>query len=215
MRGSERRGTFSGVLTVYLARHGQTDWNKIRRLQGWTDIELNATGRAQAALLRTRLEHLKIDRIYSSTLSRARATAGTLEGLAEIEHLADLRERSMGAFEGEFLEGPEAMRAEEFRARKFAPGDDLEGGESIERFHERVHRVMNAITRAHASGTIVVVGHGATNSAILGRFMGLDAQGTASLWVANDDLFRIETVDGKRGRVWHEVIDPRRTRMGR
>lgn len=203
------------MLTIYLARHGQTDWNKARRLQGWTDVELNATGRAQAAMLRTRLEHLQIDRVYCSTLSRARSTGGVLEGLAPIDYLDDLRERCMGGFEGEYLEGPEARRAEEFRARKFVPGDDLEGGESIERFHERVHRVMSAIARAHPTGTIVVVGHGATNSAILGRFMGLDTQGTSELWVANDDLFRIETLDGERGRVWHEVIDPRRTRAGR
>ncbi|MEO0812435.1 MAG: histidine phosphatase family protein [Myxococcota bacterium] len=202
-------------MLIYLARHGQTDWNKAKRLQGWTDIDLNRTGRAQAALLRTRLEGEGIKQVYCSPLMRARNTAATLRGLAPIEYEPDLRERCMGAFEGRVLDGQDPELEHEFRSRKYKTGDALDGGESIGQFQRRVNGALDRIVKGGADGPLVIVGHGATNSMILGRFLQLDLDGNATLRVANDDLFRIETDDGHVGRVWHELIDPRRTRMSR
>jgi len=68
-------GTAGATLRVYLARHGQTDWNAAHRMQGQTDIELNATGRQQAELLRERVADIPLDHVYSSTLRRSRETA--------------------------------------------------------------------------------------------------------------------------------------------
>lgn len=64
-----------GIMRLYLARHGQTEWNVIRRLQGQTETELNASGFEQAKLLRARMEGVELDRVYSSGLKRSRATA--------------------------------------------------------------------------------------------------------------------------------------------
>src|SRR6266496_5510374 len=56
----------TGTLRIYLARHGETDWNAERRLQGRTDTALNSTGRQQAAKLAERLKGIRLDAVYSS-----------------------------------------------------------------------------------------------------------------------------------------------------
>ena len=66
MNQEGRRTTTPGTLRLYLARHGQTDWNASRRLQGGTDVPLNDTGRAQARALAQRLGRLPPDAIYAS-----------------------------------------------------------------------------------------------------------------------------------------------------
>ena len=65
----------AGGLRLYIARHGETDWNLAHRLQGWTDRPLDDLGRRQAMDLAESLKGVRIDAIYSSTLSRSRDTA--------------------------------------------------------------------------------------------------------------------------------------------
>src|SRR5205809_2046906 len=89
----------AGPLRIYLARHGQTDWNAAHRLQGWTDIPLNATGREQAARLAERLKGIRFDAVYSSVLARSRETAEIVHGAVPIDSLAGLNERRLGKYE--------------------------------------------------------------------------------------------------------------------
>ncbi len=90
---------------IYLVRHGETDWNRQRRIQGSTDIPLNPTGRAQAGRTGLLLSRRSWDGIASSPLSRARET-GTIISAAigldpnGVEVIDDLAERRYGAAEG-------------------------------------------------------------------------------------------------------------------
>jgi probable phosphoglycerate mutase len=91
-------------VTLYLARHGETDWNAARRWQGQTDVPLNATGRAQARELAVRARTRGIVSVGSSDLCRARETACIVsEALGGVRLLSPdpaLRERDFGSFEG-------------------------------------------------------------------------------------------------------------------
>jgi broad specificity phosphatase PhoE len=84
----------------YLVRHGETDWNVQRRLQGHSDIALNSLGEQQAQSLRERMKNIHIDRVISSDLIRARRTAEL--GLSSlVTTTEDLREVHLGAAEGQ------------------------------------------------------------------------------------------------------------------
>ena len=91
---------------IYLVRHGQTDWNVVRRIQGSTDIPLNETGRKQAKELSEDITNYKIDRIICSDLSRARETAEILNEKIGCNITFDkrLREVNYGDLEGRLIE---------------------------------------------------------------------------------------------------------------
>jgi len=93
-------------MEFYVFRHGQTDWNKERRIQGHSDIPLNDEGRRQASQLRETLSHLNLDIIFSSDLDRAYETAViACDGLG-LEVIKDqrLREAHFGQAEGMLIE---------------------------------------------------------------------------------------------------------------
>src|SRR5207253_901529 len=88
---------------ICLARHGETEWNRIGRWQGATDIPLSDVGRAQARLLAERLRDRRIARVHASELSRARETAEIVAahlGVPAPTTDRRLGERGYGAFEG-------------------------------------------------------------------------------------------------------------------
>lgn len=72
---------------VYMIRHGETDWNKAHRLQGWSDIPLNERGRAQAACAAKMMASVPLDVIYTSPLKRAVETADIIRGERDIPFL--------------------------------------------------------------------------------------------------------------------------------
>ena len=144
-----------------LVRHGQTDWNAERRIQGRTDIPLNDTGRAQALLAADNLRDGGWTRIVSSSLGRARETAEIIADALGIDGpttYPDLVERDYGVGEGTLVP--------DFHAR-FGHGA-VPGGETPEQL---AARVLEGITRvaADADGEpTIVVAHGGVIRALLG-----------------------------------------------
>lgn len=90
------------MLSLWVVRHGETDWNITGRVQGWTDIPLNAMGEAQAHQLGTALQGVSFATILSSDLVRAARTAEILSGYvnAAVQTDTRLRERHFGSAEG-------------------------------------------------------------------------------------------------------------------
>jgi probable phosphoglycerate mutase len=190
------------TLRIYLARHGQTDWNAERRLQGNTDIELNETGRRQAAELAARLDGIALDAIYSSRLRRSRETALVVAGDRGVESLAELNEQQLGEFEGVYLDGRDPQAVTEFERRSADPNDTMGGGESIEQHLARVESALEQIHGRHPSGQILIVGHGGTNAQILRALLDLSFEETGEISQANSELYLIELSPDRDPRLW-------------
>ncbi len=200
---SQTRANAPATLRIYLARHGQTDWNVEGRMQGGTDIPLNATGRQQAAALKDHLKDVRFDAVYSSTLSRSRETAEIVRGQVPLTSLADLGERRFGKFEGLLSNAPDT--GPEFLRRRWDPQDALDGGESWVAFTDRVRSALQTIRSKRPSGSILLVGHGGTNQAILQILLGLSLDDTRAITQDNDELYLIELDGTGIPRLWKLV----------
>jgi probable phosphoglycerate mutase len=185
-----------------LVRHGETEWNAERRLQGQIDIGLNETGRQQALAAGRWLRGQEIAAVYSSDLQRARSTAeaiGGALGLA-VTPLPEMRERNYGIFQGlTYAEArerhPEAYAA--FEARN--PDHDFVSGESLKAMFARVTAKLQALAAAHAGQSIVVVVHGGVLD-IVNRFVrGNPLETPRDFLIPNAGLNWIALVDGG----WH------------
>ena len=145
-------------------RHGETDWNRQQCFQGQIDVDLNATGLAQAQRLAARLASDPADVLISSDLGRALQTAAPL-GLAwalQAAPMRALREQSFGVLEGLDVPTIKARHADLWqewlahRADFCLPG----GGESLRQFHDRVLAAVREIADTHAGRRVAVVTHG-------------------------------------------------------
>jgi len=139
------------VTTLLLARHGETDWNRELRIQGSSDIGLNELGRRQAQFLAQELTDVELDAIYSSDLSRARATAAAVAATHGLEVSLDprLRERSFGSWEG--------LTREDIST--FPPGSRHDG-ESDDEVRVRVLAAVEEIAANHPGQQVLIVSHG-------------------------------------------------------
>ena len=157
------------TVTIYVLRHGETDWNQQGRVQGSTDNALNAKGLEQAAAVASQLAHVPVDHIYSSGLTRAIQTAEAFKGKAPITPQPMLNERSFGIFEGKI----EKDVAKDWTPRLANLNDDMEGGESLASIAKRVGQASRDIVKRHPGGTIMIVAHGGVNPLIIGELIGL------------------------------------------
>lgn len=152
---------------ILLIRHGETDWNVDKRLQGHTDIGLNATGQRQAALLGQALADEPLDAVFASDLQRARDTAQALaqrQGLT-VQIEPALRERCYGGFEGLRHDEIAARYPQDYIAWKAREMDvRYPAGERVaETMCEFSARAVAALTGLLAAGRyrkIAVVTHG-------------------------------------------------------
>lgn len=155
------------MIELIVVRHGETDWNRVRRLQGQTDIALNATGIEQAVRLASALANERIAAIHSSDLGRALATAEPVAaglGLPITRHAA-LRERHYGVLEGLTYAEIEAHHPEEAERMR---GRDVTtcfvDGESQQTFYKRV---VDAMTTIAEDETMKPIPFGATVRTVL------------------------------------------------
>lgn len=142
----------------YYLRHGETDWNRAGRFQGWTDVPLNATGRAQAETAAALVRDLGIRTICASPLARALDTAHIVAAAVgrPVEVIDDLRECGFGVHEG-------ASMGDWYAA--WREGTTPEGAETYRGF---LDRALAGVNRALAAqdGPVLIVAHGGVYWAI-------------------------------------------------
>jgi len=150
------------VTTLLLTRHGETEWNRTHRWQGFTGPPLNEAGRRQANELAARLETIDIDAIHSSDTVRAVETAAIVGARLGLEVTQDprLREVNFGEWEGltrHEINERYAGAFSEWDACKLATPT---GGESDVRMAERVIESLLDIATQHGDERVLVVTSG-------------------------------------------------------
>ncbi|MEN3304905.1 MAG: glucosyl-3-phosphoglycerate phosphatase [Micromonosporaceae bacterium] len=164
-------------------RHGRTAWNSENRVQGQTDVELDAVGREQATLVAPRLAARHPDVIVASDLLRAQQTAeplGTLTGLP-VQLDPRLRERDFGQWQGlSMAEVTERYPEAHARWRAALPVGAC-GLEEVDDLAKRVAAALQELADGAPDGTVVVATHGGAAKYGVGTLLGWSAPVTRTL----------------------------------
>lgn len=162
--------------TLYLVRHGQTEWNRERKLQGHLDSPLTDEGIMQAFKLNERLGTVRFDAVYSSPSPRAVTTARIVSGRHEggIRLIDDLKEIHMGPWEGHKISVMSEKYPEEMACFTEAPHlyKPVGPGESYWDLLTRAVRATENILSACPGGTALVVTHRMTLKTLLNHYSG-------------------------------------------
>lgn len=160
-------------MKIYIVRHGQTDWNKARRIQGQVDIPLNEFGRHLARETARGLRDVRFDACFTSPLSRAKETAQIILAGRDVPVIDEprLEEMSFGVYEGKCCAGDNWELPENFH--RFFDGPDRyeapEGGESFGQVRDRTGAFLEelACRPEYADGQILLATHGAALAGLL------------------------------------------------
>lgn len=182
------------ITRILAIRHGETAWNRDTRIQGHTDIDLNAHGRWQAGRLAQALQEEPIAAFYASDLSRARETAEAVARHhgARVQTLHGLRERSFGRFEGQTWAELEARFPVEALAwRKRVPDFAPPGGESLLQLHDRVVSTVEQLASRHPGQQVLLVAHGGVLDILYRAATRLELQAPRSWELPNTAINRL------------------------
>lgn len=183
---------------IILVRHGQTEWNRVERFRGQTDVPLNETGLAQAEATGMRVAKTwKPAAVYTSPLSRSVKTAWAIAkhfnlavqsypGLADIDY-GEWQGLTPDEARQRWPEQVENWYRHPERAR-------IPGGETLTALRQRAMKTVYELAEKHPDETIVLVGHTVINRIILLGVLGL---GNRRLWRIRQDTCAINVIEGE------------------
>lgn len=188
-------------MKLYIVRHGQTDWNVIKRFQGVSDIPLNENGLKQAQRLADRLHSVHIDAAYASPMKRTQQTANAvLQGRdIELQIEPSLIEINGGVWEGQLftdLETKDPDKWLRFRNEpsklKFDQGDIVT--ERIAETADLLHRLY----AKHPQDSVLLATHGFTSRMLCSAFMDIDIDKINLIRFGNCSLTIFEQRENKK-----------------
>jgi len=185
---------WDGMNRIYLIRHGQTEWNRQNRYQGWSDVPLNDTGKQQAREVGKVFADNAPAVIYTSELVRAEETAGIIGSMSNIpvKKTGKLNELSFGEWEGRTHEEIARDYPSYWERLRKNPGDfRAPGGESVQELHTRVGTIWRTI-REDSASPIIVVAHGGTLRTLILEIL---ESSLDSFWRIRLDFCSISRVD--------------------
>lgn len=197
--------------TIILARHGETLWNREKRVQGQTNIPLSEEGIEQAKALGKKIKELKITRSYASRLQRAVKTAelalSEIESEATVHQHEGLNERAFGEHEGKPWEEIDKIvnnRPEEFFQ------NTPKNGEAYLFFKKRVLNAFEEIIIENEGEVIFIVTHGGTMRVLLRHLKKIPDHGEITEHLGNTALF-IFHIEGNN--IIPELLDNTKTSL--
>lgn len=177
-------------MRLYMVRHGQTEWNAEKRLQGQADAPLSALGRKQAeSLNRAFANHRAPDVVVASDLPRARETAAII-GYPDATLDQRFREINVGSWTARLISDIRKESDDDYRgwrAGSFTP----EGGESWSDFKTRIVAGINEVVDRTSDGVALVVAHGGVIRATCEALLGLKAANVVPVGPATMTIFEI------------------------
>lgn len=149
-------------MKIYITRHGETEWNKVGRMQGWKNSNLSEKGIENAKKLGVSLNQIDFDCIYCSPLGRAIDTAKCIRGNKSTEIITkeSLKEMGFGLWEGmEHTKVEELYAAQQFNLWNKPHLYEPVQGESFEELLCRTREVLNEIINNNEHENILIVSH--------------------------------------------------------
>ncbi len=188
-------------MKIYLTRHGQTDYNKKRMMQGRSDIPLNEVGIAQATQRRQQLDDIKFDAVYSSPLIRAVKTASIIGNVSEDEIITDERiiEANFGKYELMNYYGTGLRMMAYWSLPEIFPAP--KGVETVKEMIDRTASFLQELEKKDYENVLVTC-HGGIIRPIRGY---LENKKSGIIWrprPKNCEIFVYESIDGK-----HRLIE--------
>lgn len=183
------------MLQVYLVRHGETQWNAERRIQGQSDSPLTDNGEKQALQVGERAKTLGITHIISSDLGRTRRTAEIIADACGCDVTFDprLRELDMGVLEQRHIDS--LTEAEENWRRQLVNGTAdgrIPDGESMQEMSERMHAALTACLDLPKGSRPLLVSHGMALGCLVSTILGLPAWAERRLRLRNCSISRVD-----------------------
>ena len=183
------------MLQVYLVRHGETQWNAERRIQGQSDSPLTAKGELQAVQVGERVRTYGITHVIASDLGRTQRTAEIIADACGCGVTLDarLRELDMGILEQRHLD---SLSAQEEEWRRLVvngtPNGRIPEGESMQELSERMHAGLAACLNLPAGSRPLLVSHGIALGCLVSTILGLPAHADRRLRLRNCSISRVD-----------------------
>lgn len=191
-------------MEILLIRHGETEWNRMRRMQGHIDIPLSEVGRRQALALAAALTTERPQVIYASDLQRARDTAQPTADMLDLPVTLDpgLRERCFGAFEGLMYEEIGARYPQAFaRMQARDPHVQFPAGErkaeTLTDFYRRAVGAVARIARRHEGSKLAIVTHGGVLDCLYREATGKAIDAERDFSIVNAAINRLRWQSGR------------------
>jgi probable phosphoglycerate mutase len=194
---------------IFLVRHGETEWNRIHRFQGRSDVPLNHKGREQARAAATALQDEPFTAIYSSPLIRALETARVIQSFHPSVSLFEEEgfiEMDLGDFDG--MDGHEwvAQHADFLEKWKTSPGAlKMPSGESLREVQQRALETLERIAQGHPlQSTLLIVSHNFVIRTILCHAMNTHLDEFRNL---QQDTAALNLLHKDGDRLWAEYVN--------
>ena len=179
---------------IILIRHGETEWNSQKRMQGHSNSDLSLVGQAQIQALGQWMKNVPFDHIYSSDSLRAKQTAEAITQFSGHELKIDLRlrEKNLGVFEGLTSEEARERHPEVFRLFKTAGSKYvIDEGESTQQLQDRALEIVDEIRIKHPEERVLLVTHGGFIRVVMKHSLGLSLETPTRFLIRNTGVFRL------------------------